>query len=226
MPTRIATPSLEELRKLDQLALLTLADQKLQQLGTYKAKLTKQERVKGKMLPAQVINLVLREQPLAARLDYVEGPSAGRKVLYNSTLRPTQLRLREAGFFKVVGAIWLDVNSSLTRDDTNHPITELGFRFILNRLRNETEKMKHIEGVKRIDEGLDDQGRWCIRSVAPPGTQGLYAIDSRVCIDLALGLPTRLEVSDDKGPLESYIYTDVQHAPVGDDYFTLEAAGL
>src|SRR5690348_15266779 len=63
-------------------------------LGVYEVKMTKEERVGSKVLPAQTIRVTMRESPRAARLEFIEGPSKGRKVLYNEEIKKREMRVK------------------------------------------------------------------------------------------------------------------------------------
>src|SRR6266404_4465272 len=52
--------------------LIVLGREGVRRLGTYRARLLKQERVDGKLLPAQTMEVVVQTAPRAQRLDYVD----------------------------------------------------------------------------------------------------------------------------------------------------------
>ena len=47
----------------------------------------KQERINGALQGEQTIRTTIQEDPSAIRLEYLKGPSAGRKLIYNSTVK-------------------------------------------------------------------------------------------------------------------------------------------
>ena len=114
-----------QLRAMSPQDLLTVGREGVRRLGTYRARLVKQERVAGKILPAQTLELLAQPAPRALRLEYVEGPSAGRKVIWTEK-RPKQMLVREGGILGVT-SLWLDVDGRLAQGDTNHKVLELGF---------------------------------------------------------------------------------------------------
>lgn len=196
-------------------------------LGTYKARLTKEERVGGKLSSPHVIDATVRDTPLSLLLEFVGGPKAGRRILYNPEIDPKRMRAKEAGFLGLV-PIWLELDSPLTRLDTNHPVTDLGFAALIDLLEREAQKARPFGGHVREDEGRDATGAWCMRFVAPPGATGLAAASVRACIDEQLELPTRIELFDEKGTLlERHVYDRIQpRVSVDPSLFTPRGARL
>jgi hypothetical protein len=206
--------------------LLALGRRALPGLGVYGARLTKQERVRGELLEAQSIQLVARDTPLAARLTYVEGPAKGRRLVYNAELRKDEMRVREGGLFGFI-ALWINLDSSLARKDTNHRVSDLGFRALIDLIARDLETVRPQGGFTRLDEGFDERGLYCMHFVAPKGAKGLTGDESRICVDAALGLPLRTEVYAGGQLQERYLFERVTpRLTVPPNYFTPEAAGL
>jgi hypothetical protein len=207
------------LGKVPQRVLLALGRQGLASLGTYRARLTKRERVGGAMTAPQTLALTVRPHPAAFCLEFVKGPSAGRRVLYNAELRRDELRVKEAGALGFVGALWLHLDNVLTRRDTNHRATEVGFAALLDLIERDTAQASAAGGHGRRNEGFDEAG--CFRAVfhAPPGVAGLIAVSTCIGFDPALSLPMSVEVHDRGGLLETYHYTQVEKAVAVDDRF-------
>jgi hypothetical protein len=95
-------------------------------LGTYRMKMVKQERVDGTLLDPQEIITTVQETPFAIRMDYVGGPGKGRVLLYNPAIKKDRFRVRESGFLSIVGAIWIDVDSSFAKKESNHTVKDGG----------------------------------------------------------------------------------------------------
>lgn len=207
--------------------LLEIGRKALGELGTYRVRLTKAERISGELLPSQVMELEIRESPRAIRGEVVGGPAKGRKLLYNQKLRAKELRVREAGLLRFAGAVWLDLDSSLAKKDTTHAITDLGYGALLELLGRDLEKGKAFGGHSRKDEGFDHRGSWCIRFTAPQGGKGLYADEALVCFEPASGLMSRIEVSDGGKVKERFEYELLdQGLSLKDEDFTPDAFGL
>jgi hypothetical protein len=196
-------------------------------LGTYSVRLQKQERIDGELQDPQTAMVWVQPSPLALRVEFVEGSPKGRRLLYNSALRAGELRAREAGFLGIAGAIWVGVDSSLTRRDSNHPITDIGFGALMDLIGRDFTGAAALGGHARKNEGPDPEGLYCILFTAPSGATGLYATSARLCIDPVLGLPLRTEITDREGFLERYVYTDVKpNLSLPADHFTPEGAKL
>jgi Protein of unknown function (DUF1571) len=191
--------------------LVALGREGVRRLGTYRATLTKQERVGGEVLAPQTIEMLVQPSPRAVRLEYVSGPKAGRKVVWSET-RPKQMLVREGGLLGMM-SVWLDIEGGLAHRDTNHRVTELGFGPLLDIMAIDLARGARYGGHQRHDEGFDQAGRYCIVFVAPRAAVGLYAQRTRLCIDARLALPVELEVHDGSGFLERYRYTNVRSIP-------------
>jgi hypothetical protein len=205
----LAPPALaERLRATTPEELIALGRQGVRRLGTYRARLLKQERVDGKVLPAQTMEVIVQPSPRAQRLEYVEGPKAGRKVIWTEK-RPGEMLVREAGILGIA-SLWIDLGGRLARGDTNHSVTELGFAPLLDLVASDLAKARAQGGHTRKDQGFDGSGAYCMEYTAPPGAKGLYAQRTRLCVDAKLGIPVKIEVYDGQGFLERYEYTHVR----------------
>ncbi|HUB08674.1 MAG TPA: DUF1571 domain-containing protein [Myxococcales bacterium] len=222
-PAAFASPPIEETPTE---TLLAQARESLRAMGPYRVLLTEQERVRGKLLEPQQIQLWIREEPLAVRLLYVGGPAKGRKGLYDSAVRPGDLRVREAGFLGIAGPIWIGIHNSLCLRDTNHPVTDVGFGALIRLEGDVFEKAKAFGGFTRTDEGMNQRGHHCLRFDAPKGAKGLYALRSRICIDPATALPVEMTNWDSQGLLETYEFDNLEPGGAKPADFTRDAAGL
>lgn len=205
--------------------LVALAHQALRSMGSYEAELVKQERVGGKMLPAQTLRVGVREAPLAVRMEVIAGPSKGRRALYNSQLRPRQVRAKESGFLGIAGAVWVDIDGSLARGDTNHPITDTCFGSMLRLIDADIKAGEAAGGLQRHDEGFDAEGLYCLRMTAPKGAK-TYAARAKLCFDPVLRLPLSMEIEDAKGPLEKFHWQKVKPRAFTDADFQPDAMNL
>ncbi|HEY8922792.1 MAG TPA: DUF1571 domain-containing protein, partial [Polyangia bacterium] len=163
----------EQLRRTPPDELVSLGREGVRRLGTYRARLVKQERVAGRVRTPQTLEILVRPDPGAIRLEYLEGPKAGRKVLWTAG-RPRQMLVREAGILGLA-SVWLDVDGGLAHGDTNHDVTDLGFGPLLDIVERDLRKAAPFGGHRRQDEGFDAAGRYCVTFAAPAGAAGLYA---------------------------------------------------
>src|SRR5438105_26574 len=68
----------EIVRAIPQAKLIELGKAAVRELGVYRARMRKQERVGGKLLAAQTMAITVREQPRAVRMEVTDGPKKGR----------------------------------------------------------------------------------------------------------------------------------------------------
>jgi hypothetical protein len=213
--------------KIPAATLLELGQKRIQQLGTYRARLTREERIDGKLTRPQAMELTLRPQPLAVRVEVVSGPGKGRRMLYNEALRPKDLRVREPGLLRALGALWIDIDAKVTRRETRHAITAIGYAPAMRLLVTDFEKARPAGGYARTDEGFDAAGSFCMRFDAPAKARGLTGNMARLCIAPADALITSVEVWDDAGLIERFRFELLQaRMTVPDVEFTPEGAGL
>jgi len=205
--------------------LLGLAQKSLAAMNEYEGELTKQERVDGEIQKPQTLALGIREKPYAIRIQVIKGPPKGRKVLYNPAVKKGEIRARESGFKGIVGAVWIDMNGSLAKGDTNHVISDTGFGHTLQIVSGDIAAAAPAGGLTRVDEGFDPRGLYCMNVTAPKGVK-TYAAKSRICFDPVLGLPMSLEVSDTKGFLERFNWSKVKPHKFTDADFTPDGFDL
>lgn len=207
--------------------LIEMGQRAVAALGTYSYRMHKQERVKGEMHPVQEILATVREVPFAARLEFIKGPGAGRRLLYNPAVRKDQFRVKEAGVLSILGGLWIDVDSSLARKDSNHSVREAGMGNLLARFMRDYDRAAPLGGFAVKHEGWNDKGHYCSVWTSPNNGLGFDAAFSRICTDLKTGMPAKVETFDPKHtPLEKYEFSEVKGLEVSEDFFKLEGAKL
>lgn len=223
-----ATPKAELeriVKETPQAKLLSMGIRIIQGVNTYSYRMLKQERVRGALLPEQTIDVYVRETPFAVRLHYVKGPGAGRKVVFNPSVRASEFRVREAGFLSVAGAIWLNVDSSFAKADSNHTVREAGIGTLLARLIRDTERAKPLGGFSLSPEGWNDRGEYCGSYLSPPATPPFDYATTRICTDLLSGVPMKVEGYGPKGELlEKWHFFDYKPDTYPTEFFDPEKA--
>lgn len=208
-------------------ALLRAGRERIDALGTYRMRFTKEERLASGWVGPQVMELVVRERPYAVKAVVLEGPNQGRRFMFDSQQNQRELRVREAGLLGLA-ALWIDIDSPLTRDDTRHPVTELGYGFVQSMIERDA-RLCAAAGVShtQVDEGRNRQGDRCVLLIAPKGVQGLYAEKARICVDETSRLLTMVEVSDSRGVRERFQFElldeNLQKKKSGDVTFDADA---
>jgi hypothetical protein len=205
--------------------LLGLAQKSLSAMNEYQGELTKQERVDGDIQAPQTLEVGIREKPYAIRIKVIAGPPKGRRCLYNPAVKKGEVRARESGFKGIVGAVWIDMNGSLAKGDTNHVISDTGFGHTLQIVQGDIAASASAGGLTRVDEGFDPRGLYCMKVTAPKGVK-TYAVKSRLCFDPVLGLPLSVEVDDAKGFLERFNWAKVKPHAFTDADFTPDGFDL
>ena len=201
-------------------ALLALSERAILALGTYTYLMTKRERVRGVLLEEQVIRVIARERPFAARLDYELGPGQGRVVVYNSAASPDQFRVHEGGFLSFAGPMWIAVDSVMAKTDSNHTVKEAGLGNLVARLRREVQRAAGLGGIHVTDEGWNQDGQYCQLYQMPSGGRGFEYFKTRVCVDLVTGIPVKVESYDGDGTLlERYAFSELKAVRVSDSTF-------
>lgn len=201
--------------------LLNLSAQAILALGPYQYIMVKQERIRGTLQGEQTIRTTIQEVPNAIRLEYLKGPSAGRKLIYNSTLKQNEFRVREAGFFAIVGRIWIPLDSDLTRNDSNHTVAEAGLGSLVRRLQLDQKRAGATLAVEY--EGWNEAGHFCSMYVLPNGGKGFDNAKTRVCTDVQAGVPMKIEGFDAAGALiERYAFSDLKPISIDTNTFDPE----
>jgi hypothetical protein len=216
-----------ELKYLPRVEVLDKSEAVINQLGTYRYKMVKQERVDGNLLEAQEILTTVQESPFAMRMDYVRGPGKGRVVLYNTAIKTDRFRVREAGFLSIVGAIWIDVDSGFAKAESRHTVKDGGLGNLNRRFRRDHLRGIGEGGFVEKHEGWNNAGAWCALYLSPNGGKGYDSFSTRICSDPLTRYPTKVEGFDDKGRLlERYEFSNIEKVELPKNYFTLEGAGL
>lgn len=202
--------------------LLGLSAQAIRALGPYQYLMVKQERIRGTLQGEQTIRTTIQEEPNAIRLEYLKGPSAGRKLIYNSAVKKKEFRVREAGFLAIVGRLWIPLDSELTRNDSNHTVAEAGLGSLVRRLLADHKRAG--AGLSVQHEGWSPQGHFCSLYVLPNGGKGFDNARTRVCTDPVAGVPMKVEGFDGDGALiERYAFSDLKPIELQKSTFDPEA---
>lgn len=189
--------------------LLALSAQAVVALGPYQYVMVKQERINGQLQGEQTIRTTIREEPQAIRLEYLKGPSAGRLLVYNSEVRKKEFRVREPGVLSIMGRLWVPVDSSVTRGDSNHSVPDAGLGSLVRRLQQDNARGGASIGVEH--EGWNAQGHHCTLYTLPNGGRGFDNAKTRICTDPVLGVPMKVEGFDAQGALiERYAFSELK----------------
>lgn len=218
---------LASVEKMEPQELMAVAERTIAKLNSYQAVLEKQEKLdKSKLPEPQIMQVAIREQPFAARLEVVDGPAKGRKVVYNSVDNAKQIRAKEGGMLGIAGAMWIDKDSGLAKGDTRYEITAMGLASLMKLIRRDFELVTKAGGkMNRNPLGLNGR-EYCAEYTPSIEVAGLHSQKTKLCFDIVAALPSFVEVNDKKGVIERYRWRDVKPFTPEPDYFTPKAAGL
>lgn len=227
----VKSTSREELERImketPQAKLLAMGQRIILGVNMYSYRMTKQERVRGELLPEQTVDVYVREAPFAVRLHYVKGPGTGRKLIFNPSVRAAEFRVREAGLLSVAGAIWLNVDSSFAKSDSNHTVREAGIGPLIGRLVRDTDRAKSLGGFPMVPEGWNDKGEYCASYLSPPTNPPFDYAKTRICTDLQSGVPMKVEGYGLKGELlEKWHFSDFKPDSWPTEFFDPEKVRL
>jgi hypothetical protein len=139
---RRSTSSDDQLRPL-----LASARARLETMSTYRVDITRVERVGNQVQPEEVVVLSIRRNPKAVRLEWPEGPSKGREVIYSAAVNPRTMFVNMTQSSLPIPRMSFPVDSPLVLRTSRHPITEAGFDTILDGL--EKYSAADAAGVKK-----------------------------------------------------------------------------
>jgi Protein of unknown function (DUF1571) len=199
----------------DPRVILARSEAKLKTLATYQVKMSRVERVDGRLQPEEEVVLSIRRQPKEVRLEWASGPSQGREVIYSTHVDDHSLFVHMPKSAIPIPTMKMAVDSPLVTRSSRHSITEAGFDTIINNLR---------KSVDQTDAANTAQGRAAYRGIEkPPGLDRPSHVFRRqspsgetwtVFIDARTMLPSMVVAKDHSGQLdEKYIYHEVIENP-------------
>jgi hypothetical protein len=182
------------------LRLLAEARQSYTQVRDYTCTLVTQERVRGKLLPENVIAFHFRPQPFSVYMRWL-GPkeSAGQEVCYVQGRNNGKMRVHAAkGLGGLVGFVSLDPRDPKVTEYSRHTIYEAGLGNMIEQFAR-TWAADRQSGKVRVNmaEYEYDQKR-CVRVevAATEINPQLYCYRSVVYFDKQTRLPIRVECYD------------------------------
>jgi hypothetical protein len=218
---------------LDQaLALVTDARRHFQTVQDYECTLVKRERVKGELLPENIMTLKARSRPFSVYLRWQEPRAAeGQEVCYVAGRKDGMMRVHPRGVIGVVGFVSVHPLDPRALKDNRHPITQAGMGYLLDGIIRQWERERRLnKTVVRIADC--EFGRrpctWIEITHPEPNAGPFYAYRCVLCLDKATHLPVHSAAYDVPRPggapggdlLESYSYFDVRYnVGLGEDVF-------
>jgi hypothetical protein len=199
----------------DAKAILAQAEAHLSGMNTYQVKISRIERVGGQLQPAEEILLSIQRDPKAVRLEWTDGPSKGREVIYSSKLDPKMLFVHMPSSPIPIPTMRIAVDSPMVMSNSRHAITEAGFDTIIENLQkarraavkeHPAQESLAYKGVE-TGPGIDAPAHHFVRKTLAGETWNVY-LDSRTM------LPRLVSAEDSRGELmERYVYQGVRENP-------------
>jgi len=196
-------------------AVLAEADAALKTLKTYSLKVSRIERIGGKLQPREDMSLSVRAEPKAVRLEWADGPNKGREVIYSSALDPKMIFVHMANSAIPLPPMKISVDSPLVMKNSRHSITEAGLETIVEQLRNAE---RHEAGSSGEGDVLEYKGlekvagfdRSCNKFLIRSSSGDVWTI----FLDTRSKLPCVVICEDKRGELiERYVYRDLVANP-------------
>jgi len=176
----------------------------------YSATFIKQERVGGKLLPAETIRFKFKK-PFMVYMGWLKGPHEGREALYVQGRNDNKVTGHEGGFLGFI-TINMEPRGPTAMRGNRHPITDVGIGRLVDIVTDNMDRALK-DGVLDIRYvGPEDVfGRMAAHiTVKLPEGRGYYAGRIEIWVDGGNGLPVKIEIYGWDGPLwESYGYRNL-----------------
>jgi outer membrane lipoprotein-sorting protein len=210
----LVTPPIAEADQRERLlSLVTRMESSYARVSDYTAVFRKQERVDGKLLSEET-TLLKFQKPLKVYMKWIEDPSKGTEALYVDGSNGNKLLVRRGGLLGFP-TLSLDPRGSLAMTKNRHPITEVGFGYLINELqRNVKMALQHgeLELIRLAEESFRGRSAMALEAKFAPRAGRTYHASRMVChIDTELQLPIGAAFYDEADTLiERYSYSDVK----------------
>lgn len=133
-------------------AVMAKAKSRLEAMSTYQVKITRVERVGGQLQAEEQALLSIRRNPRAVRLEWPDGPSKGREVIYSSAVNDRTMYVNMGNSALPISRMSIPVDSPLALRNSRHPITEAGFDTIFQNLAaHETPQTATSPGTGKLE---------------------------------------------------------------------------
>ena len=198
--------SLAEIRRLTE-----LGRSRLDGVSTYQVRLNRQERVGEALHDPEDVLLSIRRNPRAVRLQWPNGGSKGREVIYAADRDNGQMHVFNPG--TLVPRLKMSPDNPLVAKNSRHPITEAGLDAILEQLQGAVaaQEAGGTNETLTLDAAPSKDGGRTVRGITRtiPGRETWV-----VALDAESGLPTSVKATGPGGELlESYVFSELKLDP-------------
>lgn len=175
---------------------------------------TKQERVKGNLLPRETIRLKF-QKPFSVYMKWITEPHLGQEILYKRGWNNDKM-LGHPGSFPDI-TLSLNPHGRLAMRDNRHPVTEAGIGHTIAIVtRDYRRAIAHpADSVRYVDRGIvrvEGERSRCFEAIVPVAhAADYYSHRAELCINLQTHLPNQLKIRDAENRLiEFYQYLDLK----------------
>jgi hypothetical protein len=176
-------------------------------LANYQVRMSRQERVGRDLQAPEDVILCLRREPRAVRLEWPDGPTKGREVLYAAG-GPMHIKMPNN---PLMPRMTLPADSPLATRNSRHPINEAGLENVIAGLESTLARHDAGQNVGQLSYGG-------VESPTPdtPACHKLVQTNTEgeswlVYIDQQSALPVMIQGTDPQGQLlERYIFRDIR----------------
>jgi len=205
----------EVLKRTEDWVLIETGKRRYDRISDYTSILYKQERLGDKLQGVEKILLKYREKPHGIYMKWLEGPWAGRELVYSEkALGAGKVRVRESGFLGII-PVTLPVDSELAKRGSNHMVTEIGLKYLLGMIEKDYRSAAPKGELQRINRGMvevDGRKVFQTESILPQDpVKGYYCYRMEHYIDFIRSLEIKAVVYRwDNQLYESYTYTQIK----------------
>ncbi len=190
--------------------LLSWARGEMNRYPEYEYWMTRQERLNGQWQdqPARM-QIRYRHQPRQLYAKWLPGGAqAGQEILYDETRRKDEMYGHLGGVLGFT-SMWIALDGTIARAQSNHTVRDLGFQFVLSMLERDARSLRAAGLSEKYGraEMVQEQG---VRMVAltwelPAGTPRYYAKKVQLMLDLKNPWPRVVNAWDTDGNMAEKI---------------------
>ena len=183
------------------------------EVNDYVAVFNKQERVKGTLLPQKTI-LLKFQKPMKVYMKWSGTRPKETEALYAEGKYDHKVIVHCLGI-PGLSTMSLDPKGLIAMRNNRHPITEVGFGFLIEGLRHNLQtalRNGELQIMKLCDESFQGRPAIVLEARANPREGHQYYASHMIChIDKELSLPVGVSFFDEREELfEKYSYVEVK----------------
>ncbi len=193
--------------------LLGESRRRLEALVSYRVTMNLQERIGTTLRPPENVVLNIRRHPKAVRLEWPDGPSQGREVIYAADSNGGLMYIHMPN--AIIPQLKMPPDSPLAMSNSRHPISDAGFDTILTNMEDEHRRassgdLSHGEIRYEGQETPEGLNKPCYKIVRITPTKETWI----VFLDPETYLPVFVQASAENGDtLERYLFRDLTLNP-------------